>query len=325
MPTTILANRYNALRTAVNDVLGVSLLVTPTYGYGQTTSTLAVTGSRASVPNADKVTAQDYENLYIDLIRTRSHQVGATLAIDEFVIGDYNTNTATADKIEESYIQGLESLGNNIITDRFLVDSANLTIEALPSASSTRPETGTWLTEISTIFKIVFPTAEQRRHYFNAGGEIRFSASVGYTGSQPKSVDWQTILNSMGTTSFKGENTVNNAGVGTGSNIGSFDLNTSYQLVYSRNSSAVYANNEYRIYAAESATSDGTSTIIFKVQYIDGTPTDPTYGTDEVVYGRFNSIIETARANSSININGTLHNAVGITTTPTAILTRPLS
>jgi len=70
MPTTILADEYNALRTVVNEVLGVSDIVSPSYGYGQTTSTLSVAGSRASVPNADKVTAQDYENLYIDLIRT---------------------------------------------------------------------------------------------------------------------------------------------------------------------------------------------------------------------------------------------------------------
>ena len=39
----------------------------------------------------------------------RSHQIGAAAAIDAFVIGDYDTNGATTDKIEESYILGLDS------------------------------------------------------------------------------------------------------------------------------------------------------------------------------------------------------------------------
>ena len=104
MPTTILASRYNTLRNQVNLVLGTSADITATYGYGQSFSTSNVVGTRTAptIADADKISAQDYEDLYIDLIRTRSHQVGASVAINEFVIGDYEANTATADKIEEA-------------------------------------------------------------------------------------------------------------------------------------------------------------------------------------------------------------------------------
>lgn len=324
--TPILASRYNNLRNSVNLVLGTSNALTPSYGYGQAFSTNSVVGTRSVVDpaTADKVSAQDYEDLYIDLIRSRSHQVGVAVAIDEFVIGDYETNTATADKIEEAYILGLESLATNIATDRFTVAPANLSINNLPTASSTRPSIPTWSTVISHIFTITFTNATERRHFFNAGGEIRISASVDYTGSQAKTVDWRSILNLMGTISFKAENTISNAGVGTGSNIGNYDLTSSYQLIYSRTGGEVYANNEYRISAANSATNDATSAITFKVEFIDGVPL-PGKTIDEAVLGTFNSTVQTATPDSQVTINGTVHDAVVIDTLPVGTVVRALS
>jgi hypothetical protein len=327
MPTTILADEYNALRVVTNTVLGISDNASPSYGYGQGFSTNAVVGTRAVAAPADasKITAQGYEDLYIDLIRVRSHQIGAAAAIDAFVIGDYDTNGATTDKIEESYITGLVALGNNILTDRFLVDPGHLTIASLSAANSTRAYSTTWNGTISHIFKVVFNTELERRHFFNSGGEIRFSASVAYTGSQPKTVDWQSILNAMGSTSFKAESTSNNASVGTGTDIGNYDLTGSYQRVYSRDGGAVYANNEYRVSAINLSTSDTTSAIQFKVEFIDGSPNDPTYGIDEAVSGAFNSSVQIANPSSQISINGTTHNAVINNVVPVATVIRPLS
>ena len=328
MPTTILASRYNTLRNQVNLVLGTSADITATYGYGQPFSTSSVVGTRTAptIADADKISAQDYEDLYIDLIRTRSHQVGATVAINEFVIGDYEANTATADKIEEAYILGLESLATSIATDRLTVAPANLTIASLPAASSTRPaSSGTWNGTLSHIFTVTFPSVVARRHFFNAGGEIRFSASVDYTGSQAKTVDWQSILGIMGTTSFKAESTVNNVGIGSGSSIGNYDLNSTYQLVYSTTGGAAYSRNSYNIYATNETTLDGTSAIKFKVEFTDGLPNDLTFGIDEAVFGTFNSIISTATPSSQISINGTVHDAVVIDSPPVGATVRTLS
>jgi|TARA_R110000744_G_scaffold166017_1_gene283111 hypothetical protein len=328
MPTTILASRYNTLRNLVNKILGASADGDPTYGYGQGLSTNSVVGSRAAndIANADKVSAQDYEDLYIDLIRIRSHQVSASQAIDDFVIGDYNTNTATSDKIEAAYIAGLETLANTASSSRFIVAPSNLTIASLVNASSSRlSSNGTWNGTISHIFTVTFTNALERRHFFNAGGEIRLSASVDYTGSQAKTVDWQSILNTMGTTSFKAETTTNNAGVGVGTSIGNYDLTTSYRRLYTRDGGAVYANNEYRIFAREYATGNSTSAIQFKINIVDGSPNDPTYGIDEAVLGTFNSVVQTAIPNSQVTINGTTHDAVVIDTVPTGTNIRALS
>ena len=337
MPTTILASRYNTLRNNVNLVLGNSSDASPTYGYGQSLNTSSVLGTRSiteynelfdpdvPITDANKITAQDYEDLYIDLIRTRAHQVGASVVIDEFVVGDYETNTTNTDKIEEAYIVGLESLATNINTDRFTVDPTNLRITAVPSASSTRPTPPTWSTQISHIFTMSFTSEAARRHFFNAGGEIRISASVDYTGSQAKTVDWQSILNAMGTISFKANETTNNTGVGSGSNIGNYDLTSSYKLVYSRSGGSVYARNRYNVYAANSATTDGTSRIIFKVDFVDGRPNDLTWGIDEVVLGTFNSNVQTATPDGEVNINGTVYPTVFIETDPIGAIVRSLS
>lgn len=328
MSVTILASRYNNLRNLVNQVLGVSAGIAPSYGYGQDFSTNSVVGSReaSNIIDADKVTAQDYEDLYIDLIRTRSHQVGSSVAIDEFVIGDYETNPLTADKIEEAYVLGLESLASTIAADRFEVAPEHLTVANLTEASSSRPSSnGIWNGTLTHIFTATFNNATERRHFFNAGGEIRLGASVDYTGSQSKTVDWQIILNAMGTISFKAEETVSNSGFGTGSNIGNYDLTNTYQLVYSRTGGSVYARNRYNIYAAESITIDDTSQITFKVEFVDGRPNDLTWGIDESVYGTFNSVVQTATPSSQITINGTLHDSVVITNPPIGNVTRTLS
>lgn len=323
MPTTILASRYNALRDQVNLVLGSSSAVTPTYGYGQNFSTNSVIGTRsvADPSNADKVSAQNYEDLYIDLIRTRAHQVGAAVTINDFVIGDYETNTETADKIEETYIQGLESVATNIITDRLVAHPDNLRLTSLPTASSSRPSSTTWSTVISHIFTITFASEIARRHFFNAGGEVRLSASVDYTGSQSKTVDWQTILNAMGTISFKAEETISNAGVGSGTSIGNYDLTSTYKQIYSRTGGAVYARNRYNI----SALSTNATTIQFKVEFIDGLPNNITYGIDEVVFGTFNSNVDVATPDGEININGTLYPTVTNISDPVGAIVRSLS
>jgi hypothetical protein len=318
MPTEIpiTATRYNTLRALVNKVLGASVIGTPNYGYGETFNTTDVTGNYISnLAATDKVTAEQYENLYIDLIRVRAHQVGAgAVSIDPFVIGDYNTNLSSTDKIELAYIQGLESLATNIETDRFLVDTSgqaqivNLDNGFGTPIKSTRLNVGNgaWNGTINHIFTASFDTAQSRRQFFNAGGQVRFSANVSYTGSQAKTVDWQTQIAAMGVSSFRALDTINNNSVGTGSNIGNFGLTGTYQLCYSKAGGASYARNDYRIFAQN--VSD--TTIRFKVEFNDNQPNDLTWGIDEPVYGDFTSTIELLQPTGTVSINGTVYDSV---------------
>lgn len=311
MATTIPieAQRYNDLRNLVNKVLGVSVTATPNYGYGQGFNTSAVTGDYdTNTVLTDKVTAEQYENLYIDLIRIRVHQIGqAATTVDSFVEGDFENNPSSADKIELAYIQALESLATNIETDRFLVEpttqAEELDLEdALNNPiSSTRLESvsGTFRTTIDHIVKVSFTSAEDRRHFFNSGGEIRFNASVDYAGSQAKTVDWQNQLISMGTISFKALETVSSEGVGSSYAIGNFALNSSYQLCYDQSGGATYARNHYYIRALELNDRE----IQFKIEFVDGRPNDLSWGIDEPVFGDFTSSLKLLRAVGEVTVN----------------------
>ena len=277
MPTKVLASRFNTLKARVDKILGPASetnrsTTNYTYGYGQYLGT----GTDVVGGNPNTIDAVDYKLLYIDLIRTRSHQVGSSVAIDEFVIGDYEANTATADKIEESYIAGLESLATNIATDRLTVAATNLTIASLSAANSTRAYSTTWNGTISHIFKVVFNTELERRHFFNSGGEIRFSASVSYSGSQAKTVDWKQTLTEIGTVDFGCQGTSVSSGIGQAyGGIGHDYMSAAYQTAYYNAGGGVYNPNRFTIYAMEL----DDKTLQFKVTF-----SDPSYGNpDETV------------------------------------------
>jgi len=313
--TTILASRYNTLRNLTNKVLGASVSASPNYGYGQGFSTSAVVGSRAdpTLSTVNKISAQDYEDLYIDLVRTRAHQIGS-FAISPFVLGDYETNLASTDKVELAYMTALESLAAQIETDRFLIHPTQFNLDTLKNTQgaplvSTRLNSanGTWNGVITHIFTVTFESDVKRREFFNAGGEIRLSALVSYVGSQAKTVDWQTILAAMGSISFKANNTASNvAGQGTGYPIGNYQLSSTYQRAYSRTGGTTYARNNYTI----DVLSLNTSTIQFKVSFVDGQPNDITYGIDEAVFGDFTSRAELAQPDGVVTINGIEHPTV---------------
>jgi hypothetical protein len=305
----ITASRYNALRTLVNKILGDSVVSTPNYGYGQTFSTISVTGNFA-VNNlaTDKVTAEQYENLYIDLIRLRVHQVGVSATtIDTFVEGGIETNPS-ADKIELAYIQALETLATNIETDRFLIDATtqaaevNLLTDVGNTVVSTRSfaTSGSWNGTITHIVKVTFDDAQQRRQFFNAGGEVRFNAAVNYAGSQAKTVDWQTQLSAMGTISFKANQTISNNGIGSSYSVGNYNLTNTYQLCYDQTGGATYARNRYRILALQLNDRE----LQFRIEFVDGAPNNIYFGIDEPVLGDFTSALKLLQPDGSVTING---------------------
>jgi hypothetical protein len=241
------------------------------------------------------------------LVRCRVHQIGAAaFSVDPFVVGDYETNHSTTDKVQESYIQGLETLISNIETDKFDIDIATqATVETLTSSSRPQSLQGPWNGTLSHIFTVNFNSVEDRRHFFNSGGEIRFSADLAYTGSQDKTLKWQTLFNNMGVVSFKANNTVSNAGSGSGSNTGNYQLTSSYQLVYRNTGLNPYSGSAYEIYALQNSSTQ----IQFRVYFAD---TDPETGfaTDEDVFGDLTSTIEYARADGTVDINGEIFDTV---------------
>lgn len=319
MSTSITAQRYNDLRTLVNKILGVSDVSTPDYGYGQAFTTSPVVGDFDANPTTvDKITAEQYEQLYFDLIRIRVHQIGAAATtINPYVEGGFETNPS-ADKIEESYIQSLETLAANIETDRFLIDFPTQASETTLKNTLSNPivstrsnsQQGNWNGTLTHIVKVTFADAATRRHFFNAGGEIRFTAEVDYAGSQRKAVDWQDEMAAMGTISFRANETVSNNAVGTGFSVGSLNLTSTYQLCYDKSGGSNYIRNHYYIDALQLNDRE----IQFRIRFLDGRPNDLTWGIDEPVEGDFTSRLFVLQPDGQATINGTATDTVIIPT-----------
>jgi hypothetical protein len=323
MSITVTAARYNALQQRIAAIMGTATNVAPTTGYGQSFSSVAVTGSgnQPDLTVVDKIDSDDYRNLYLDIARARIHQIGASsFAQTAFPIGDFTANS-DADKVTLAYVEFLENLMTTVESDKFLIDLAtqgeiiNLQNSSNQNIQSVR--TTTWggasqVQTISHIFTVAFDSIANRRHFFNTGGQIRISADLSYTGSESKTLDWRNILSGMGVIIVGANSTASSTGQGTGSNIGNYQLTSSNTQLYRRNGTSVYSNNSYIVLARNISTTQ----IEFTVQFTDGAPAFSSI-IDETVRGTLTSgPIRFARANGTAIINGVNTNTVVITETP---------
>lgn len=321
MPSVILASKFNQLRNRVNRVLGESTSANPTYGYGQPTNDRLRVGTRESSAIADKITAEDYVDLYIDLVKVKVHQVGVSnVTIEPFVVGDYENNSETADIVEEAFINSLEALATDIENNRFYIDTStqasvdSLTNQTGQLVASTRlySDQGSWNGSIEHIVDVTFDSVEARRHFFNAGGEMRFSYTMDYSGSQLKSVEWKNAGSEIGAVSFRATRTQSNNSVGTPANIGNYQLTSVYQLCYRYNIGGSYSNNYYEVYALELT----QTSIRYKIVFVDGEPNDPRYGIDEQVLSDVTSNLHVLVPSGEVTVNGLSTNTVVIDNIP---------
>lgn len=132
--------------------------------------------------------------------------------------------------------------------------------------------------------------ADHRRHFFNAGGEIRITPTItGGTGS--KYNDWRTMITNLGTVKFN-STTATPTGSGTSFNIGNFNLTDTYQTIFEKYGSGVYSENFIRIQARGAQNSN---IVRFLVIFNDA----DTGGFDETVTGTITNTVSQLRPTGS--------------------------
>lgn len=306
----ILASDYNGFRSSVSTILSTS--------YGQTLISNAVT-------NSNKITAVQLNNLFLDIQRTFVHQTGnvsATIAVpltgntigadtsqaynqstgaktavidgDKMSINDYNSVIITISSFDGS-ISGWP-VGN------FTLGTALTSIRSTSWGGSTDP-----VQNIYHVLTVTFVDANQMNYYFNAGGEIRFAASLS-SPSTSKDIDWQGLLSVMGTVIFNKYRITASSGIPTpaGSGGSGYDsLTGSYRQLYIKSGSGVYANNEYTIEGRISAVNQIRFRISMNDDYIGAF-------IDQSVTGTITSTVNTNRPDSSFIYNAVSYNAVNI-------------
>lgn len=260
--------RYNQMQSKVALVLGNG---SGQYGYGQSLSSNEVSTS-------DTVNATHMQTLKSDMINARVHQTGAVPDLD---------NIAATQDITDAVYAEYESTATSILNNANDVFSTQTSVES--KLSSTR--TQNWKTSVEHHFTVTFDSEDHRRHFFNAGGEIRFSASLtGGTGS--KSTNWNNMLQSLGTLKFTSLNMTGDSG--TSSGLGNFELTSSWQTLYVKTGSGVYAENDYTIKGKAV-----NNEIYFQVEFNDDATGSGGGGfepVDEPVTGTLTSTITQLRA-----------------------------
>ena len=277
----ITAARYNNAQARVAAIMGVG---STTEGYGQTLNS-------SQVSTALTVTAAQVNALYADLVAGTIHQTGSTpTTIAEIVVGNSFAD-ATSDNPDGAK-KGFQDY-EDLITI-FEADPARFAVAASQTTNGTgvtSTRTAAWNTDIAHVVRVDFTTADARRNYFNAGGTIKFEATLASAGDA-KSNDWASMLSNMGTIAM-GYTATTSTGTGTVTSIGNFDLTSSNQVLFRKPGTGVYSANDYYVYAkANSATQ-----LEFTLQFQEEAAGNPNF--DEQVNGTLVNSVKFKRPSGS--------------------------
>lgn len=273
---------------------------TPGYGYGATMLSAPANKGTPITSLTDKISDDEYINLYKDIVRIDAHQNGSSnITIDPFVVGDFEANPATADKVEESYIAGLETIVSTLDSNRFNINLSDQSIiQALLNQDGNQIQSQRsliWDTQISHIFTVQFDSDVDLYAFFNAGGQIICSPRIQYTGSQLKTITWANLLQDINNIQFKAQQTSDSNGITSTS--GFEDLVTgAYTRVYVSSSALSYANNVVIMDARIS----GTAQIQLKLTLLDSHGEN----IDEYVQGIVTNTVSIRKPDGEVTIAG---------------------
>ena len=315
---------YNDYVQRVNAILGIG---TGKRGYG-----VAMANTGTAVVGTTDITAAQWAGLRTDLNLIHAHQLNTSTAIGEIVsgniIGADESNVGTGstvlrDNLTDTFTivnpdanKGVNDFGPTftaIEADPEQVFASHLVLESkITPSTSGASYTSSWNTTLTAEVNVTFAggytcknddgsavTAtgdDHRRHFFNTGGDIRFSTS-GSNGSGTKSADWATMLSNFGTITFKNSSTTTTGTATVGAGLGSEDLTTSYQdIAVKFGSDVLYAENSIKVEAKH----DNNGTITFKFSWTDADTGDPF--TDEQVDLDIDLTMSQTRCNGPISI-----------------------
>ena len=291
---SITAAQYNGLQSRINTVMGTG---SGDDGYGQVLAS-------SQVSAGDVITAANFDNLRTDLNKANNHQSGTNANIGDIAVGqiigaDASGTSLGALNVTTEGFNDYDVAVGVIETNKLLLDSGNSSVESATTSQRTTAWGGGGGGTVDHVFTVTFSSANARRHFFNSGGEIRFSASRS-GGSGSKNTDWSNLLTNMGTIKMNHTQTTS-TGSGTGTSIGNSDLTGTYQQIFSKSGSGVYAENRYRIRARQ----DSSSVLRFDIDFQDNDLGDDQGGAgstgpvDENVTGTLTSTIQQLRATGS--------------------------
>tara|TARA_Y100000385_G_C12959937_1_gene579323 strand:- start:10 stop:1056 length:1047 start_codon:yes stop_codon:yes gene_type:complete len=314
----MVANLSRQLATPADVTIG-TYTASSTYGYNQSALSLdAATGETISASN----TSQGYKNLQDEA------QALATF-LGQSLYSSSSTDKSSGDSITASDWSNLMEDTKTLFDARLSVPGGSLTTDASGTTSRTTAWGSSGTPEVTHEFTHSFSSEAHCRGFFNAGGEVLFTASrsggtsgssAGTIGSQNS--NWTSLLSAMGTLTFNLNNLTSSGSTGTSAGKGFYELTTSYVQMYSKYGSGSYASNYYKIDAKVNSTTNPT-VVSFKVTMrddhalgdgigadgVDGNA-DDSVGYVDSVDGTVTSTVQTKRANNGVVVTAPSYTAV---------------
>jgi hypothetical protein len=314
----MVANLSRQLATPADITIG-TYSAGSTYGYNQSALSLdAATGETISASNS----SQGYKNLQDEA------QALATF-LGQSLYSSSSTDKSSGDSITASDWSNLMEDTKTLFDARLSVPGGSLTTDASGTTSRTSAWGSSGTPEVTHEFTHSFSSEAHCRGFFNAGGEVLFTASrsggtsgssAGTIGSQ--NANWTSLLSAMGTLTFNLNNLTSSGSTGTSAGKGFYELTTSYVQMYSKYGSGSYASNYYKIDAKVNSTTNPT-VVSFKVTMrddhalgdgigadgVDGNA-DDSVGYVDSVDGTVTSTVQTKRANNGVVVTAPSYTAV---------------
>ena len=241
--SVVTATRYNAIQSKVAAVLGTG---SGDKGYGMSLAS-------AQVGAGDTVTATHIANLHTDINKCILHQTAsATSAIVAPIATDVIEESNSTNKKGWAQYEAESTVAE---TNRLTAAGGNMTT----TSELTESRTNAWGSStdtVNTTFTVTFSSADIKRNFFNAGGEIRMALALS-SGSGSKGTSWTNLFSGAGTIKF-GRTATTCTGSGTTTSIGNVDMTGSHQTIFSKDvGSGVYGENDFTITAK-----DNSSTVL---------------------------------------------------------------
>ena len=290
---------YNTLRTGVSNLLGDGY---GDRGYGQTVAADIDVIAGTTVVSATPTTLKQWVALYGDMKKIADHQ-GTDITT---LKNAYDNNIKSGSLIQYSDINLIATTLATLDTNRLTIgDQTQYSIESLASSQRTTQWGSPVKPTVQHTFRIEFGSAADARYFFNAGGQILFTASrSGGTTPWTQNSDWTTLLSAMGTIAFG----YSGVTASSGNTVSGFKDVTTATLIYSKGGyggagGTTYAANDYNI----TATLDSGKFLTFNIYFNDDKTT--LFANQDYVDGTLTSTIQIKRP-SGTNVSLVKPNAV---------------
>ena len=264
------AAQYNSIQSTMDTVLNIR------YGQALASSPLTLPGT------STKITSAAWTNLRSDILKANRHQLNPA------AVGTL-TDPTTSTVITAADYNAYETMANDCLTNYLLFPDTSTLSSTFNLATLTHnsPSFPWGVSGTNTLVKVIAINAAAPGatfpYFFTTGGQIRINVSL--TGGTiatagTKDFSWRSAATEMGTVIIDDNSTrtlAGASGAGTGSAIGAYQLTSTYQLLYTKNTST-YTPNSIRISGRNAA-----NIIYLKIEYIDANDPGGTYTIDEPV------------------------------------------